>query len=474
MSNPVLAVARPLITVYNEKSEPSGNHVRLPQVFRAPIRNDIVNHVHVMISKNTRQPYAVNVDAGHQTSAESWGTGRAVARIPRVRGGGTHRSGQGAFGNMCRGGRMFAPTKVWRRWHRHVNLNQRRYAICSAIAATGIPSLVMAKGHQIDGIPEVPLVVTDKIQEYTKTKSAVRLMRQFKLFDDVLKVKNSKTKRAGKGKMRNRRWKKKRGCLVIYYKDQGITRAFRNIPGVELMPVDRLSLIKLAPGGHLGRLCLWTESAFRQLDGIYGTWKTKSTEKKNYNLPMPTMTNTDVMGMIRSHEIQSVCVKKRKAIVHRGRKLNPLKNMRQLIKLNPYAAVVKRAAIINNKRAIVVKAANKLRDKKLPRLNPAIDSREKQSRRDRQKKKQARRIKIKEGTLKGWGPEEKLALEKRRNEKRVKRMEAKKLNDAEIALRPRLHGLPWVRDQLKEVIPKITVPVKKEPRVKKAKEAKAK
>jgi len=84
---------------------------------------------------------------GHQTSAESWGTGRAVARIPRVRGGGTHRSGQGAFGNMCRGGRMFAPTKVWRRWHRHINIQQRRYAICSAIASTGIPSVVMSKGE---------------------------------------------------------------------------------------------------------------------------------------------------------------------------------------------------------------------------------------------------------------------------------------------------------------------------------------
>ena len=83
---------------------------------------------------------------GHQTSAESWGTGRAVARIPRVRGGGTHRSGQGAFGNMCRGGRMFAPTKTWRRWHRRINVNQKRYAICSAIAATGIPALVMSKG----------------------------------------------------------------------------------------------------------------------------------------------------------------------------------------------------------------------------------------------------------------------------------------------------------------------------------------
>lgn len=88
--------------------------------------------------------------SGHQTSAESWGTGRAVARIPRVRGGGTHRSGQGAYGNMCRGGRMFAPTKTYRRWHRHVNVAQKRYAICSAIAASGVPALVMARGKWME------------------------------------------------------------------------------------------------------------------------------------------------------------------------------------------------------------------------------------------------------------------------------------------------------------------------------------
>lgn len=70
-----------------------------------------------------------------------------MARIPRVRGGGTHRSGQGAFGNMCRGGRMFAPTKIWRRWHRRVGVNQKRYAMCSAIAASSIPALVMSKGE---------------------------------------------------------------------------------------------------------------------------------------------------------------------------------------------------------------------------------------------------------------------------------------------------------------------------------------
>ena len=87
-----LAAARPLITVYDDKNASSGTTVCLPAVFRAPVRPDIVSKIHNEVAKNKRQPYCVNVDAGHQTSAESWGTGRAVARIPRVRGGGTHRS----------------------------------------------------------------------------------------------------------------------------------------------------------------------------------------------------------------------------------------------------------------------------------------------------------------------------------------------------------------------------------------------
>merc|ERR1719350_1821154 len=103
---------------------------------------------------------------------------------------------------------MFAPTKTWRRWHRKVNTNQKRYAICSAIAATGVPALVMAKGHQIQGIPEVPLVVADKVQSFSKTKEAVVFLR-------------------------NRRHVQKLGPLVIYDQDQGLTKAFRNIPGVD-------------------------------------------------------------------------------------------------------------------------------------------------------------------------------------------------------------------------------------------------
>ncbi|XP_013389397.1 60S ribosomal protein L4 [Lingula anatina] len=349
--------ARPLITVYSEKAEPSESNITLPAVFRAPIRPDIVNFVHAEIRKNARQAYSVNEYAGHQTSAESWGTGRAVARIPRVRGGGTHRSGQGAFGNMCRGGRMFAPTKTWRRWHRRVNVNQKRYAICSAVAATGIPALVMSKGHRIEEIPEVPLVVSDKVQEYKKTKEAVGLLKKLKAWADIQKVYNSKRFRAGKGKMRNRRRIQRRGPLVIYNQDNGITRAFRNIPGITLINVSRLNLLKIAPGGHVGRFCIWTESAFRKLDALYGTWRKASKEKSNYNLPMPKMTNSDLSRLLKSDEIQRVVRPPQRNNKRRVLKKNPLKNIRVMQKLNPYAAVMKRNALLTEEQRKKAKQA---------------------------------------------------------------------------------------------------------------------
>merc|ERR1712020_105018 len=352
-----LSAARPLVTVYSEKKGPTDSNVSLPAVFKAPIRPDIVSFIHHEIAKNHRQPYCVNRDAGHQTSAESWGTGRAVARIPRVRGGGTHRSGQGAFGNMCRGGHMFAPTKVYRRWHRKVSVAQKRYAMVSAIAATGVPALVMAKGHRIEQIPEVPLVVSDKVQSYTKTKEAYILLKRTKAYNDVDQVCKTKRMRAGKGKMRNRRRIMKRGPLIIYDQDQGLTRAFRNIPGVDTLSVDQLNLLKLAPGGHVGRFCIWTESAFKKLDNIYGTWRKGSTEKKTWNLPQPKMAVTDLSKLLKSEEIRKVLRAPNKKVHRSVLKMNPLKNVRAMLQLNPYAAVSKRNADLISKNRAAIKAA---------------------------------------------------------------------------------------------------------------------
>jgi large subunit ribosomal protein L4e len=243
---------------------------------------------------------------------------------------------------------MFAPTKTWRRWHRKVNIKQRRYAVVSAIAASGIPSLVMAKGHRIEETPEVPLVLSDKVEEIKKTKEAVRILKKTNAWKDIEKVYATKRFRAGKGKLRNRRRIMKRGPLVIYNKDNGITRAFRNIPGVTLLNVERLNLLKIAPGGHLGRFCIWTESAFRRLDSIYGTFKSKSTEKNNFSLPQPKMTNSDLGRLLRADEVQRVLKTKIRDRRRRVLKRNPLKNNRTLYKLNPYAIAEKRNALKSN------------------------------------------------------------------------------------------------------------------------------
>ena len=329
--------------MWNAQGKKEAESFSLPSVFLSPIRDDLVQFVHTNVNKNRRQAYAVSTKAGHQTSAESWGTGRAVARIPRVPGGGTHRAGQGAFGNMCRGGRMFAPTKVWRRWHRRVNLQQKRFAVTSALAASALPALVFARGHAIDNVPEIPLVVSGSaFSNLDKTKNAVNLLKSIGAYADVQKTIDTRKIRAGKGKRRNRRYQQHLGPLVVYDEAGPLTRAFRNIPGVELAQVSRLNLLRLAPGGHLGRFVIWTSGAFAKLDSIFGTWTQTSEQKKGYTLPRAKTFNSDLARIINSDEIQSV-LRPKQTQAKRSFRGNPLRNTGFLVKLNPYAVNQRRA-----------------------------------------------------------------------------------------------------------------------------------
>ncbi|KAJ2720927.1 60S ribosomal protein L4B [Coemansia sp. Benny D115] len=352
--------ARPVVSVFGLNGNKLSATVPLPSVFTAPIRPDLVQFVHKNMAKNHRQPYAVKQQAGEETSAESWGTGRAVARIPRVRGSGTLRSGQAAFGNMTRGGRMFAPNKVWRKWHIRTNSNQKRYATASAVAATGVSALVSGRGHRISRIEEVPLVVSAEVESLTKTKEAVKVLKALKAYGDVAKVSNTRSIRAGRGKMRNRRHRQRRGPLVVYGQDNGITRAFRNLPGVELVNVTRLNLLQLAPGGHLGRFVIWTQPAFEALEKVFGSQTEASQQKKGYTLPAPLINNPDVSRIIASAEVQAVVRAAGPRNTKRpfSQKKNPLRNTQVLVRLNPYAQVLRRAELLGkNKRT--TKASHK-------------------------------------------------------------------------------------------------------------------
>merc|ERR1719253_561782 len=138
--------ARPQVTVQKKNADGKSVQLNMPAVFLAPIRPDIVQFVHTNMRKNARQAYGVTDLAGQQHSAESSGAGQAT------------------FGNMCRSARMYNPTRTWRKWHRKINTNQKRYAVASALAASALPSLVLARGHKISEVPEVPCVVEESTQ----------------------------------------------------------------------------------------------------------------------------------------------------------------------------------------------------------------------------------------------------------------------------------------------------------------------
>ncbi len=98
----------------------------------------------------------------------------------------------------------------------------------------------------------------------------------------VLISKNRTKLRPGVGKIRNRRHITPHGPLIVYDKDDGIRQAFRNVPGVDLCSVHALNLLKLAPGGHVGRFIIWSQAAFNNLDNVFGTGRKESSEKHGY------------------------------------------------------------------------------------------------------------------------------------------------------------------------------------------------
>jgi len=157
--------------------------------------------------------------------------------------------------------------------------------------------------------------------------------------------------------MRNRRYVQRRGPLVIYNEKTPVIKALRNLPGIDLVCVSRLNLLQLAPGGHLGRFCIWTKDAFERLDALYGSYRKPSEEKVDFRLPRPLLTNADLSRIINSDEVQSHLRDKIPQQKHHPRKKNPLKNLGSLIKLNPYAKTLKRRELLAKENRDKKKAA---------------------------------------------------------------------------------------------------------------------
>ncbi len=240
--------------------------INLPAVFETKIKEHLVLRAFISHQAAKKQPQGRNPLAGNRRIAESLGTGRGMARVPRLKNSTRAAKVPGAVG-----GRRAHPPKPEKVIREKINKKERREAIKSAIAATASKELVTGRGHLLDPKKSLPLVVEDKIQEVKETSEVREIFKKLGLWDDVLRCKKRwRKERAGKGKMRGRRRKHAKGPLIVVNKDLGIKIGARCLPGVDVTLAKDLSCEQLAPGGKPGRLTVWSESAINWLKSREG------------------------------------------------------------------------------------------------------------------------------------------------------------------------------------------------------------
>ncbi|MFW9988861.1 MAG: 50S ribosomal protein L4 [Candidatus Odinarchaeota archaeon] len=255
------------INVYNLEGKKKSS-VDKPKIFEIKARIDLIQMVNSISQSTNKQIQGRDKRAGLRNTAESWGTGHGISRAPRIKGGGFITARHVGRVPFSKGGRRTHPVKIEKKIKKKVNKQMNRQSIFSAIAASGDKSWIERGGFYIENVPEIPLVIDDKIQTIKKTAKIYSILCDLGLKEDLIKIKKSRKIRAGKGKSRGRKYKKKKGILIVIKDDFGIVKASRNIPGMNVIKVENLSITALAPGGTSGRLIVWTQSAFNELNNF--------------------------------------------------------------------------------------------------------------------------------------------------------------------------------------------------------------
>lgn len=241
------------------------NLVDMPRIFNIKPRKDLIRKASEISFSKNKQVQGRNKRAGLRNTAKGWGTGHGISRAPRIKGSGFPTARNVGRVPFAKGGRRAHPIKSEKVVKKKINKKVNKLSIISAISASGDLDWVKNRGHLIDKVPEIPLVIDDKIQTVKKTKLMYSILSELGLEDELVKVKVGKKIRGGKGKRRGRKYKNKKSILIVIKDDFGIVKASRNIPGVDVVKFENLSIANLAPGGLSGRLILWAQSAFNDL-----------------------------------------------------------------------------------------------------------------------------------------------------------------------------------------------------------------
>jgi large subunit ribosomal protein L4e len=233
--------------------------IDLPKIFETPYRPDIIKKSFEVIRSNQRQPYGSDPLAGTRHAVASVGKGRGMSRVPRL----TQGQAAALAPNVV-GGRRAHPPKVERDWKEKMNKKENQLARASALAATADKDVVIKRGHRFDEKITLPIVVDDDFEKIKKTKEVIEVLQKIGIYSDVLRSANGKHVRAGKGKMRGRRYRVPKSLLIVSTKDV-IEKSSDNLSGIDIAKPHQLNIEHLAPGGIAGRLTIFTKSALAQL-----------------------------------------------------------------------------------------------------------------------------------------------------------------------------------------------------------------
>ena len=230
--------------------------VELPAVFETAFRPDLVKRSVLAAQANRQQDAGTDEYAGLRTPAESQGSGRGMAHVPR-------QNGRAREVPQAVSGRAAHPPKAEKDRGLDINKKERKLATRSAIAATADADRVAERGHAFDEELDLPLVVSDEFEELLKTKEAVDTLESLGVYADIERAVAGPSVRAGRGTTRGRKYTQPSSILVVTSEEPSL--AARNLAGADVATAAEVNVEDLAPGTDAGRLTLWTESAVEEV-----------------------------------------------------------------------------------------------------------------------------------------------------------------------------------------------------------------
>ena len=239
--------------------------VDVPAAFDAAYRPDLIKKAVLAAAANKRPPYGPAEGSGMRHAVSTRGKGTGSARNQRI-----HGLGKAGESPNNVSGRRAHPPRPERIWAQKVNKKELKLARQSALAATACAECVKARGHQFDDSVTFPIVVEDALLDVAATSEVAEIFEKIGIAYDLDRAKAGRKIRAGRGTMRNRKYRTPVSVLIVVKDDERKAPIFKsaaNLPGVTVEEVKTLNTSILAPGGDAGRLTVYTKSAIDAIGG---------------------------------------------------------------------------------------------------------------------------------------------------------------------------------------------------------------